>query len=386
MKRNNKKGVYYNIKKIVFIVLMMMSVNVLAYEGEVPLEFVVKNKNGAVCYEMDWDESNNPVYYKKEKTEIKPYGTTVIANEEMGHDYIMLDNMDDNCFLDKKDVKIKNSEFNLNNESAHTYDEPTKAVILASSLNIRKGPSKFYSSIGTIPRGEVVTIYGGAGSWWFYTEYKGKRGWIYNYLGFDDPDIIYSIYEIPIYDKNGKEIGKIPPLTEVTDYLSLPSYESKECYVIYNGIKGYISGYEGDPISFKVEGKIRLLKDTELYRDDKVIKIIKKGTELEYSISNQGTYYIPKENGIMELGYEDYEDIGEEIFLVKNRGYIGEGLFGEEKTKEVDNRTNEQNTPTENLQGNNYQLVIIWVLGSIILVLILVIIVILNNKKKIEEK
>lgn len=389
------------VNKVMLFILMMIPIRVLAWEGEAFLEFVVNNKDGAVCYDWNMDKSGEKRLYTK-TSKVMPYGQTFLANEEFGFDYVDFqienDGTFNNCSLSKKDLKLKNNVFSLNDDYVYKYDKPVKAVVLASSLNIRKGPATLYDSIGSIPKGEVVNISYVAGSWWFYIEYNGKKGWIYGndfYLGLEDTSIIYSMHEIPIYDKNHKEIGKIPPLTEITDYLSLPAYEEQEYFIIYNGIKGYIYGDEGNSITTKCSGKIKLLKDAKLYQNEKVVKTIKKGSELEFSVSDSdiGEFYIPKENGVVKLDHDSYQTVEEATYLVKKRGYIGEGLFGEKKTQEsqepISSSESNNNFENEQISGNekksteeNKFLILICVLGSAIFILIVIIIFLMINKRK----
>lgn len=60
-----------------------------------------------------------------------------------------------------------------------------EAVITSDKLNVRSGPSKEYSILGTLERNQVVEVTGIAESNWYVIEYNNSQGYIYgDYLIF----------------------------------------------------------------------------------------------------------------------------------------------------------------------------------------------------------
>ena len=361
-------------------------------------EIIITNKDGAACYEYNTQGK----IVKGTKT--VEYGKTFTVYFEIENGYI--NTSDDECLLVKTaDAKPKKEKFDLNSERV-TELKSVKAVILAKGgLNLRKGPATAYNKITTIPQYTTVTLTHQAGTFWFYTEYKGNKGWISginSYLGYNDDNILISMEDTPIKDNNGKTIATIPALTEITNYIKLVDYDNPAYYVNYNGKTGYVS-----TMNLKVEGKIKLLQDIDLHQGKKILKKLSKGNTYDISIVNydydEEKYYIPSENGyiVFNLSNNDeknankIEIVKEPTSIKKTTGFIGEGLFGEEKTEKIDKapyttvetetEINEEsnepiatNQPTKN---PSKEIIIICVLGAIILVLTAIITILLINKK-----
>ena len=385
-------------------------------------KMIVTNKNGAACYE-DTDgktKTGKSIPYNKEVRTFSDYGEDYITVE-----YELSDGTSENCTVSVKDITPKDSRFDVNNEDVKKIT-PVKAVILAKGgLNLRKGPSTLFERITTIKQGEVVTLTHNAGTYWYYTNYNGNNGWISGengYFGYDNNRIIYSYSDISIYDFNNREkkIGTIPKFTEVTDYLSFagdgysPDVIDGWNYVNYKGIKGLI--FSGQPI--KVEGKIKLDKDVKINNG----KTLTKGTydysirfcydedriipESDSLIASIGSckFYIPSVNGTILLEENSGYIIINEKEIKKTSGYIGEGLYGEAKTKKedtpvvdepiVDEPTEEPiidepiiDVPTKAEKEFKFdtEMIIICVMGAIILGLTAFIIIKFANVNKKEK-
>ena len=405
--------------RLLVFLLILMPIMVLA-DGAAPtlvsIDMVVSNANGAVCYESTY-KNGKETFAKTDR--VIPFGEILSMSEEYNSTYAntYYEKNDDSeyCLVKKSDIKPKKDTFSLDDTQVIKL-EPVNALIFASKLNMRKGPSTAYGTITTIPQGTIVKLTHRAGTWWFYAEYQGKKGWISaqnEYLAYNNSHIIFSMKKITIYDKKEKEIGTIPPLTEINNYIEFADFEGGMYYVNYNGIKGYI--YDVD---YKCSGKITLLKDANLYQNGKIVKTIKNGTVLEYITSYDGSgesdeFYIPKENGIIKLHYDEYKTLGGLTCPKKTSGYLGEGLFGETKDDKISNTgrnyveiESENNSEPENNndnssssnenqgkgyysyssgkkeENNNAELIIICVLGSIVLALTIIIIILLVNRKK----
>ena len=388
------------INLLLFIFVFSFIVNVKADMGPpsvIKYYVTVVNKDGAICF--------NDLDNKYTKTDQKlQYGETYYVDEEVRNNkYVYVYNESGiSCLVQLSDIMVKNNNFDIKSEGVEKIEE-SKAVIFAKGgLNLRKGPAMSYAKIVTVPQYTVVTIKYRAGTYWYYAEYNGYSGWISGinyYFGYDSNDILYDIEDTNIYDEKEKVIGTIPKYTEVTDYVELVQYNAYvdyAYYVNYKGIKGYVKN-----MPKKVDGEIKLLNDTYVYNGSKVIDKIKNGEVVKYTVLKSGKqvslddpfttdfiFYIPSKNGTVKLRNDtkkvEYEVI-KEIKEKKLRGYIGEGLFGEEKEikEEVKEETktpiNEIVNPKKN---NSTEIIIICVLSSIIGALTCFIIIKLVNIKK----
>ena len=412
---------------LLFIIMLGFGFYVKADAGPPSIakfKIIITNKNGAECY--------NTLEGSEKTGKSIPYNTEVYAYEDLFSkynyayvDYKLNDGTVRGCYVSVKDIAPRDSKFGVNNEDVVKIT-PVKAVILANGgLNLRKGPSTLFGRILTIKQGEVVTLTHRAGTFWYYANYKGNTGWITgenDYFGYEDDRIIYSYDNIDIFDKDYKKIGTIPKFTEVTDYLALVGdnhYEAENSeydetgahYVNYKGLKGFI--YSEFP--FKVEGTIKLDKDVKVNNG----KTLTKGT-YDYTIqycydddvySESGTllglttrckFYVPSVGGTISLIYNTDYTIVNEKYVKKTSGYIGEGLFGEAKTKKEDTPVDEPiiDEPTENptdepildvptKEDNEFkfdtEMIIICVMGAIILGLTSFIIIKFANVNKKEK-
>ena len=371
-------------------------------------KIIVTNKNGAACY--DWEGKNKTgvviPYGKEVSTWTEVYGNFLDVN------YTGSNGEEISCYVQVKDVAAKDSTFSINNSDVEKIT-PVKAVILANGgLNLRKGPSTLFGRITTIKQGEVVTLKYRTGTYWYYAEYKGNKGWITgqsSYFGYEDERIIYSYKNIDIYDiKNkDKKIGTIPKYTEVTDFLDLVYYHSDSpdeggiYYVNYKGIKGIIREY----VPFKVNGKVKLDKDVKSDNG----KTLTKGNTYDYTIQfcedeeaegglgYKCTLYIPSIGGSISM--PDGFTTSDEKTIKKTSGFIGEGLYGEAKTtvvtpspsgssepNEIEPTTEPNNTTPPNNESKGLKLstemLIICIMGAVILALTAYIIIKLANTNK----
>lgn len=378
--------------KLLIIVFICLSIaNVKADMGAptvVEHDAVVTNKSGAQCYSGE-----------KKTGEVIPYGTTVRVFDDINGSFIYVSNDKYNCDVKYSDISAKNQSFSLKNESISKLNSATKAIVLAKGgLNMRKGPAVTYGRITTVPQYSVVTLTYSAGTYWYYTTYNGKSGWITGmdgYLGFDGKEVLISHKAVKIYSANGKSVlGTIPANTEIEEYIELSGtpYSNFYYYVIYNGNKGYIQEIMGHKTDGK--GKIKLTKDYVLYDDNgKATKKITAGQEFEYSIKyGYSEFYIPEKNEILYLTNDQFEYVKETKELTKTKGYIGEGLFGEPKTAKTEVTEPEKEEPKEQEkepiipkeEKKDYKdIIIIGLLAGIFAALTaLVIIKLVNSKKK----
>lgn len=380
------------IKIFIIMLICLFTINVKAAEI-ISHKVMVTNKDGAICYE----EESLGKYRKTNK--VIPYKATYLVNNDFFNKSYMIiydeKNEEDNCIVKYSDISAVKQDFSLNSDGVEKITS-VKAVILASGgLNMRKGPSVTYSKIITIPQYTTITLTHKAGTYWYYCEYDGKSGWITGkdyYFGYEGKEVLYSNYPIDIYSKD-KKVGTIPANTEITDYLNLVHTEDEwGHYVIYNGTKGYISDmlYKTDKV-----GKIKITKDYEIKNEDGIFEDkLRTNQELEYSmISSKGEFYLTKKNKLVSIPKEYYDYIVKADAKVKDRGYIGEELFGEKKEERPDLKKEilEQESltiPKENNKGTSIRdiLIIVLLVGIFIVLVALVTIKVINNKKKSNVK
>ena len=388
------------IKILIIVFVLLFVANVKADMGApyvITHKVKVTNKNGAACYEDG-----------KKTGKVIPYGTTLDLYDDINGSYIYVSGDEYSCNVKYSDISAVIQNFSLNNEGVSKLDKTIKAIVLAKGgLNMRKGPAVSYSKITTVPQYSVITLTYSAGSYWYYTTYNGKSGWITGmdgYLGFEGKEVLINSDAVKIYSTNGKTVlGTIPAKTEIDKYLELSGtpYNEFYYYVIFNGIKGYIK----QRMWYKVDGtgKIKLTSDYIFDYDDNgnPSKKIASGTELEYDmVDGDGTnimgFNIPsRKTGVYT---SDFKYVKETKVITKTEGYLGEGLYGEAKTIKTDTPTDEPEveeeptsfepvTPNEETKMNTKDIIIIALLAGIFACLTaLVIIKLVNSKKKDNVK
>lgn len=382
-----------NIKLLMMVLVCLFIVNVKADMGApyvVSHKVKVTNKNGAACYVEG-----------KKTGEVIPYGTTLNLYDDIDGSYIYVNTDKYSCNIKYSDISAVNQNFSLKNEEVHKLDSAKKAVILAKGgLNMRSGPSVTYGRIITIPQYSVVTLTYSAGTYWYYTTYNGKSGWITGmdgYLGYDGKEVLVSYEAVKIYGANGKTVlGTIPANTEIDEYIELSGtpYSDLYYYIIYNGTKGYVKQVMCNKTAGT--GKIKLTKDYTLYDDNgNPTKKLTAGQEFEYNMMYGGNsgipgFYIPAKKIVIYP--EGFEYVKEANIITKTSGYIGEGLFGEAKTKKDDEPIVTEEDPQKVVEDKPViveekkditNIIIIGLLAGIFACLTaLVIIKLVNSKKK----
>ena len=380
---------------LIFIISLFI-VNVKADMGPPMIaehKVMVTNKDGAVCYTVD--EKGN---YKKDNKTI-PYKTILKVSSDISGSYINVYDNDEGIGCDVKysDVSAVTQNFDLNDKEKSEEITPVKAVVLAKGgLNMRKGPSVTYSKLMTVPEHAIITLTRKSGTYWYYCEYKGTKGWITGmngYIGYEGKEVLYNYEEMKIYSNYDRKtvVGKIPANTEITNYLNLVTRSNYDIshFVIYNGVKGYI-----DKMLYKTDGvgKIKLTKNYDITTD--YGELIKKLTpqELEYTmVDSNGAFYLPEKKIVALITEDSFEFVKKVDILNKTTGYIGEGLFGEEKqeivaTPEPANEESHPIDPSKETLNNGLstkEIIIIGLLAGIFLALTaMVIIKLVNGKKK----
>ncbi len=372
-------------RKILFLLIAcLLVINVKAEERPVIVshKVMVTNKEGTTCYK------------DSEKTDIViPYKTMLIASYDISGSYINVYNDDYNCDVKYSDVSSNTQKFSVDDKNV-TKINPVRSIVLSSTgLNLRIGPSVTYAKIMTIPQNTVLTLSYKAGTYWYYTEYNNKAGWVTAmnmYLGYDYNKVLVNYEKTSIYNNNGtKVLGSIPANTEITDYVKLDNINDNglKYYINYNGIKGYIR-----TMLFKTNGrgKIKLVKDVDIKDDNgNPIKRMSSGSELEYTmVDENNNYYFPSRNRLIKINSDEFEYINEARLLIKQEGYLGEGIFGEEKMEREEivdvEEKNEEVKGGENTKKTDITTIVIICLlsGIFVLLIVLVIIKLFNSKKK----
>ena len=372
------------IRLFIIVLISLFAINVRAEELPTIIshKVMVTNKEGTVCYQ------------EGKKTDITiPYKTMLIVNYDINGNYINVTNDDYNCDVKFSDVSANNQKFSLDTKGVDDIKSIRAIVLPSTGLNMRIGPSVTYAKVTIIPQNELVTLTHKAGTYWYYTEYNGKTGWITamnNYLGFDSNKVLINYEKTNIYNNKGTSIlGNIPADTAITDYVLLPTDNNGfKYYVKYNNTTGYIKD-----MLYKTNGtgKIRLIKDVELKdQNGNPIKRMTSGSELEYTMVNENGFYFPSRNTVINLESDDFEYIKETKQLVKDKGYLGEGIFGEEKQERIEetptpNSAEPEIVDDENESMSTRDIIIICLLGGIFLALTAIVIIKLVNSKKEES-
>ena len=371
------------IRLLIISLVCLFAINVKADELPTIIshKVMVTNKEGTVCYK-DGEKTDKTI----------PYKTMLIVNYDINGNYINVTNDDYDCDVKFSDVSANTQKFSLDTKGVEKINTVRAIVLPSSGLNMRIGPSVTYSKVTIIPQNAIVTLTHKAGTYWYYTEYNDKTGWITamnNYLGFDSNKVLINYEKTNIYNSKGTSIlGSIPVNTEITDYVLLPTDNNGfKYYVKYNNITGYIKD-----MLYKTNGtgKIKLIKDVELKdANGNPIKRMTSGTELEYTMVSENGFYFPDRKTVINLESDDFEYINETKQLVKDKGYLGEGIFGEEKQERIEETpTPEPETVEENTEEKNgmstRDIIIICLLGGIFLALTAIVIIKLVNGKKKE--
>ena len=368
---------------ILLLMISMMIINVKADMGPpsvITYKGMITNRDGAYCYEDG-----------KKTDVIIPYKTVFEVFDDVNNGFIYVENKDYHCNVRSSDLSALSYDFDINSKDVEGIT-PIKAMILANGgLNLRSGPAVSYPKIITIPQYTVVTLKLHAGTYWYYTEYNGKNGWITTmnyYVGFEDNRVLVNYNDTNIYNSKGNIIGKIPKNTEITSYLRLEARGEDEpnYYVIYNGTEGYLyKMYE----KTENEGKIKLLKDKEITDSNgKPLKRLLANQDLVYDMKlGDNGFYLKEKNAFVYLDKEEYEDIVETKLKVKENGYLGEGIFGE--TKEERQEEPQQEVKEETKEKENFfdrlteiQKMILGFVAGIVVALTIIVIVLLVLKNK----
>ena len=136
------------------------------------------------------------------------------------------------------------------------------------------------------------------------------------------------------------------------------------------------------------------MNDYDIFDDvtDKVIKKITAGQELEYTMKDgEAGFYVPEKGIIMYPKLEDYKYITKSNVKIKKTGYIGEGLYGEEK-KEIEREETKEEIPAPVIEEepksemSTKDIIIICLLGGIFLALVSLVVIKLVNTKKNKPK
>ena len=368
---------------ILLISMFLIDVQALELPKVVAYKAMITNKDGAVCY----NES------KKAKDDITvPYKTLFNVEYDANNGLIYVKNDDYECFIKTDDLGAMDSEFNLNNKEIEKVQNVKALVLNSSGINLRKGPATSFRKIVTVPNNAIVDIKYKAGTYWYYVDYDGKLGWLTSmnqYVGYEDDKVLVNNKTTYIYDSKNRSMGNIPANTEISTYLKLTTFYDDDplYYVVYNGIKGYVH-----EMYYKTngDGKIRLLNDVDVLNEHgNPYKKLSKGMELSYSMrKGENSFYFSDNDLVLDLNPDDYEYITEAKIRVKETGYIGEGLFGEEK-KEIVRDTKEEVEPNneviqEKEERSNFSMIefIIGVLLGVLVGILIFVIVKMTNKKK----
>ena len=372
-------------KKIKLLIIMLITVLVMNVKADmgppsiIEHQVMVTNKSGAICYNDG-----------KKTKDVIPYGATFNISDDIdANGFVAVSYKDIYCQVKSSDISSKTQSFDMNDKGV-TKIENKKAVILAKGgLNMRKGPAVTYSKIMTVPQYAVVTLTHSAGTYWYYIDYNGTKGWITGmngYFGYEGREVLTSYQEMKVYANYDRKtvLTKIPANTEISEYINIVSRSNYDIchYVNYNGIKGYV-----EHMLYKTDGtgKIKLLKDYDVTTEyGELIRKLTANQEIEYTMMNgSDTFYFPDKKIEAYINPDAFTYVNKANILTKKTGYIGEGLFGETKQEIKEEEPIKEEDPIiEPEKDNKKDIIIIGLLAGIFLALTALVIIKLVNSKK----
>ena len=257
-------------------------------------------------------------------------------------------------YIKNNGLVAKTAFVNPTDSGVYKVVKERKAIVNnKNGVSIRRGPSKVYDVVGTIPYGvELKWQYcsgSGGGFTHIYTEYKGISGWV----EILKEDVFVDSNQYLLFSKEYQlSCGKIPPNTILKS-----SYESdawsRKYMISYNDCSTIVSAWNNDGISSiwsqELE-KIKLKKDTPIYQyvdlsgdpignvsaGESVVLIAQDGD------SREGHYklYIAKDDIVgwvqMYDNGDGYERLNEKVPLARYlKEEVREELVPEEPKEEV---------------------------------------------------
>lgn len=375
-------------KKKILVVLFMNLFLINVY-ADIELPKVIKykamitNQSGAICYDENKEKKDDLVV---------PYKTVFNVQYDVYKGLIYVNNDDYECYVKQDDLGAMDKEFNIDNKEVVKIDDTLAIVLSSSGINLRKGPATSFRKIVTVPENTIVTLKYRAGTYWYFVEYGNNSGWVTamnQYLGYEDDLVLVNNNIINIYDSKKNIVGRIPANTEISSYLQLTTYTNDDplYYVIYNGVKGYIK----EEMLYKTNGtgKIKLIKDVDILdKHGNPEKKILANQELTYTMRTKDNgFYLDEKEVILNLSSDQFEYIQEAKLKIKESGYIGEGIFGEEKEDIPRNHEKQEpnNEIIEEKEKNDFnikEVIIIGLLVGIFITLVILIVLKLSNRNK----
>lgn len=234
-----------------------------------PYTVTVNANSGTVLYDRVWNEDMTRSIMRPMSVYV-PGGTSMTAKGERefeGEIYIAVEYNDYEGYIQRSKVTIMRDSAG-DDLAFPTASERKIAVINKDGVTLRKGPALAYGNAleDKIPYGTVLTYSKTnskteADAQWAYTEYKGKKGWVYVFQNgiediydcakmLDETDIYTGTAELLTdgafltetpYAGSAKVAENIPAGTALTFkyYYSNIDY-SISIFVEYNGIKGWL--------------------------------------------------------------------------------------------------------------------------------------------------
>ncbi len=381
-------------KKILMLLLLFPMI-VFADEFSV-YNAIVTNKNGIkYTYINDQEKEINAKIKYNEKILVSLYKnnwnkkTIINGYSKYGSFEIKLN-----------DVQINKDEFTCGNycekDSFISYpigintEQYQKQMINfnKNGVNLKKGPANDFKDLDTIiPYNETFKVINNIFifdpendiDYWKYVEYNGKYGWInaFNTEGLYYPiDSVFMTMRKLDITLDGKIIGSIPANTEIS-----PNYYSKDYYINYNGVSGFISAdglaHNWDSVQedlIKYEHKLL----SEANKNSKVITNIPANTVLKYHFEYE-TFEEESNNKYLHCIYTKYNNHNGWVCYDKGEvpGYVNHRYNNENNSKANDN------IKIDNKEPNWLLIVIISIItGSLLIAGIVFLIVYLSQKNQ----
>lgn len=296
-------------KKLLIILIgclilpLMVSADMGAPEN-MSYEIEITNATGTAYYEMTW--SSNQTKLVKIGTIPKGEKFTIYYEENInGMIYATVTYKNKTGYIKISDTTITTEEIELDDESVTKLEKPIKRTVLSNNLTIHTSPANAFKTIGTIPKGEEIKLTYSAGDTWYYVEYNGIKGWVEGYNGTLGKYIDKEI----LFINDHKMYSKPNNMSETSTsnlILTIPTNTKiNGYYELDDWTTSYYVEYQ-DQEGYISDEKIGIKrnKKLKLFKDVQAFNTIEDAENYAYEPEkNKSSITIPKDTELTELYY-----------------------------------------------------------------------------------
>ena len=228
------------------------------------------------------------------------------------------------CYVDANDLIVGQRKYEMTAEDK--LSEPKDLLIVdPNGAQMYSGPLTEYSKVDmVIPTGTIIKTHYQIGSLWYYVTYNEVSGYITSMknaivhkLSNEPSGKLYTVDDMDMDGFDGKKVGTIPALTEITDYWSTD--DTRQVYLTYNEVSGFIPGFY--TLASDCTGtKVKVLSAAPVYKkivrseNGKMQKVTTATANKDYAVTycfggqGENGYYISSLNGWLYFQYDDKID------------------------------------------------------------------------------